>query len=325
MKKNLRKIPSDILAKTKHLAGNLIVVGCAKKFLATDVQAGCLSHLGINIASTGLVVPPQILPPASQGKYSDRNINGEVIIRKDLPKETHYRSFEAPNWGDSYNGYHTVDVPYEAYPRDFNPPRESEIKIECLNSSLKLSEYLIAFKVEEVLDKTANDFEKQLLENLNLLQENVGACGVEQAGVSLNNYFSSLHVSWEILPPGNKANVLQRLFQGRTATIAQQDVAADRYDFFQKLKAKQLIIGTSGFRRYFGALIEDDLVVFENIEYGNAVYILFNDWKTLSQKSRVELLSGNFGADFERVIHTEGWKEKVEKIIAEWRKSKKKP
>lgn len=131
MKKNLRKIPAEILGKLRTMKTNEIVAGCAVMYQAEVLLAGRLRHLGISIAPEGLVVPHSIVPPASQGKFSTRNIEGKVVIRKDLPKETHYNSIESPNWGDSSNGTHTVDLPYEKYPREFYPPRELEISITC--------------------------------------------------------------------------------------------------------------------------------------------------------------------------------------------------
>ena len=66
-------------------------------------------------------------------------------------------------------------------------------------------------------------------------------------------------------------------------------------------------------------MIEDNLIVFENVKYGNAIYIMFSDWEELSQQSRVDLLSGRFSNDFERVTHVGDWQKKVTKIIEERR------
>lgn len=57
---------------------------------------------------------------------------------------------------------------------------------------------------------------------------------------------------------------------------------------------------------YVGAKYADDLVVFENFKHGNALYILYEDWQTLSQKPRSEILRAST-KDFDRVIHTDGW------------------
>jgi len=319
MKKHLRKIPRDIFAKLATIKGREVVVGCAVKFKTDSLAAGVLKHLGIVITPKGLEFPTSVLPPREQGKNSTCNVDGIEIIRKDLPKETHYRSFDVPNWGDWSNGSHSVDVPYEMYPREFVPPRELEIGMDCETTKPGLPAYVISFQVKETLDKTAADFEKRLFENLNLLQENVGACGVESADVALNAYAKSLHVSWEILPPGTLDETVNRVFRGKAPTQQQKDVVTERYKFFTSLKPKSLVYGTSGFRRYFGALLEDNLVLFENVEYGNAIYVLFDDWKELSKRSRVDLLSGKFGKDFERVVHTNGWKDAVKTIVAKRR------
>lgn len=288
MKKNIHKIPEDIYDKLKTIKNNEIIVGCAVKFKADSLRSGKLAHLGITLTSQGLQFPSVVIPSESTGKYSNQNINGREIVRKDLPKETHYNTIESPNWGDSYNGTHTVYLPYKKFRRDFQPPRELEISIDCKNTSPDLPNYVIAFQVKEVLNKTSKDFNDRVFENLNILQENVGAFGVEAAETPLSEYTKSLHVSWEILPPGTLDETIQRLFVGKTPTTQEKNVATERYQFFSSLKPKNLVFGQSGFRRYFGALLEDDLVVFENIEYGNAVYILFGDWEELSKRSRID-------------------------------------
>jgi hypothetical protein len=324
MKKNLRKIPDDILTKLKTIKDDEIVVGCAVKVKAEHLATGKLVHLGVVLSLQGLQLPTTVIPPANQGKYSSYNVEGIEIVRKDLPKETHYNAIESPNWGDSYNGTHTVYLPYEKYPREFHSPRELEISMACKEVRSGLSAYVIVFQVKEVLSKKAKDFSNKLFENLNLLQENAGACGVESAGIAMEEYAKSLHVSWDILPPGTLDDTIQRLFHGQSPSVQEKDVATERYNFFMSLKPKNLVFGNSGFRRYFGALLEDDLVVFENIQYGNAIYVLFDDWETLSKRSRIELISGKYGTAFERIIHAPGWKSTLKKLVATKRAEKKK-
>jgi len=316
-KKNLNKIPKDIYQKIEKIRGDAVVVGCAIKVKAEDLLAGKLTNLGINLTSKGLEVPSSVVPNKDQGKYSGRNINGHEIVRKDLAKETHYNNVETPNWG--HYGTHTVHLPYEKYPRDFFPPRELEILINPVETKPNLSAYVISFKVQEVLSKKEKNFEKKLLENLNLLQENVGACGVEPADMAIKDYAKTLHVSWEILPPGTLDETVERIFRGKKPTVQQKDTIKERYDFFQTLKPQSLVFGQSGFRRYFGALLEKDLVVFENVEYGNAVYVLFENWEELSKLSRLDLMSGKFGNSFERITHISGWKGKVRTAVAYYR------
>jgi len=315
-KKNLNKIPKDIIQKISRIEANDIIVGCARKFKADYLLSGGLNNLGIFLNDSGLIFPASIVPPVERGKYSSRNIYGYEEKRKDLPKETHYNTVEAPNFGDSSNGTHTVNLPYEKYPIDFHSPKELEITISCENTKPGLQSYVIAFQVQEIISKDNEKFNSNLLENLNILQENIGYCDVESADKPIDEYAKSLHVSWEILPPGTADEAIERIFRGKTPTQQQKDTTKERYDFFQSLKPKNFVFGQSGFRRYFGALLEDDLVVFENIEYGNAVYILYDNWEELSKLTRLDLMSGRFGDSFERVIHNSGWKGKVRTIIA---------
>ena len=316
MKRNLRKIPEHLIAKLKSMKAGEVVAGCAVKFKADELKSGCIAHLGVTLDKKGLHLSDSIIPPANRGKYSTRNVEGEVIVRKDLPLQTDYNVIDSPNWGDWSNGSHSVNLPFHRYPREFNPPRELSIAVQSRDLRPGLAVYIIAFRVEEVLSKRSTTFKQRLFENLNLLQENVGACGLEPADESIENFAKTLHVTWEILPPGTSEATLKRFFRGRVPTSEERNTAKSRYDFFVSLKPKSLVFGKSGFRRYFGALLEDNLVVFENIAYGNAVYILFERWEELSRRSRIDLLSGKYGTDFSRVVHTTGWKGQVRAIVS---------
>ena len=311
MKKNIRNIPDAVRKKLSTRRGRDIVAGCALSYTADFIRGGGMSHLNISLTDAGLQLPGRIIPPANSGKYSLRNVEGWEEVRRDLPIETHSHPVESPNWGDSYHGTHTVWLPHKAYPKDFHPPRELEIILQCPNIAATNTTFVIAAKVDEVLSQSAPDFDDRLLENLNLLQENLGGGGAEPADVSIDEYIRTLRVTWDILPPGSREEAIQRLFRGRQPTRDERDTATSRYDFFQSLNPRQLIVGSSAFRRYFGALLEDNLVVFENIQYGNAVYIMYQNWQELSQRSRLELLSGRVGDHFDRIIHKDGWQGQV--------------
>ncbi len=322
MPKNYRKIPPHVTRALKSLHDSSIVVGCAIKVTSDELRKGGLKHLGINVDPDGLKHPTAYVPPVRQGKYSSQNRLGYDVVRRDLPLETRYNAVESPNWGDSYNGTHTVYLPYEAYPREHHPPRLTQLRIHCANTAAGQEEFALSFQVDEVLDRSSPSFEDDLLRAINLLQENVGAATVMAATSPLSDYVKSLSVSWEILPPGTKEEAVARIFRGRVPTAEERRDVEERYTFLMGLKPTKLVYGQTGLLRYFGALLMDDLVVFENIQYGNAVYIMFKDWATLSQRSRLELLSGRHGHDFERVPHVKQWKKKVLAIIAAYRKSR---
>lgn len=303
--KNFRRIPPRISEKLKKINSDTIVVACVREISAEDLSTNRFKHLGVPLQVESI----DVVPPASMGRFSDKNINGEEIVRYDLPKETHYNYVEAPNWGDDYYGTHTVALPYEKYPRDFLPPRNTAIRVEKVVQSRP---NFVKFSISEVIKK---DNTTRLLECLNLLQENVGSVDVFAADANFSDYINSLHVAWELLPPGAREQLLQRITAGRNLSAEETQTITDRLDFLDSLKPKNLIYGVSGLARYTGGLLADDLVVFENSTYGNALYIMYDDWKELSKKSRVDLLSGRFGTNFDRVVHSKGWKTKVRGLI----------
>ncbi|HFR2203129.1 TPA: hypothetical protein ACHU9T_002798, partial [Shigella flexneri] len=262
MKKNIRVIPKNIHSKLRRL-GNTVVAGTSIAFTENQLKSGALEHLGIYFDNGVNAYETSVIPDPLQGKYSLKNVFGEEIVRKDLPKETHYTEIESPNWGDSSNGTHTVRLPYEKYPRDIIPP--TLIAIEINHKQPSDSHFIFNFRVTRILDKQSNKFDDELLFDLNLLQENLGKCGIEDADKPISTYADTLIVSWEIFPPGSKEETLARIFRGKNITSDKKNVAENRYDFFMSLEPKKIVTGNSTFSNYIGAMLEDDLVVFENI------------------------------------------------------------
>jgi len=319
-KKNIRKIPKSVEVQLDKIKSRYIVAACLCVLPSEKILKGELKHLGIKLNDTELSIPEDsVLPDESIGKYSERNVNGYEVVRRDLPKETHYNPVETPNWGDSTYGTHTVELPYEKYPRDFYSPQNMRIKIEAQDKNPDKNRYVFTFEVDKVLDREAENFKDDLLECLNILQENIGTCGVQKSGVSLSDYLETMNVSWEVLPPGTREEALERIFANRKPSAEDKNTAGERYDFFMKLQPKKLIYGATGLQRYFGALLEKDLVVFKNIQYGNAIYIMFKEWEELSKRTRTELLSGRYGENFERILHISGWKGRVRILVASHR------
>lgn len=260
MKRNVRKIPPKVMAHLQSIPDRYVVAGCGLVMAGDDIRAGRLRHLGITLADQGLVVPKSVLPKPEQGKYSRKNAEGEVVKREDLGLQTFNRTVDTPNWGDWSNGSHEVDLPYEAYPRQFIPPQMTRIDMECQDSNPKRERYAIAFKVDEVLDRQAKDFEAKLLRCINLLQENIYDCDVQAAKAHVADYLKSLTVSWEILPPGTADEAVERLFRDRKPMPQEEKDVRDRWTFLVGLNPANLVYGTSGFYHYFGAMLRDDLV-----------------------------------------------------------------
>ena len=319
-KRNIRKVPDWILAKIRGFKKKDVIVACVVKIPASSIFSGKYAHLSLKIEDGKPVFPSSIVPDESIGKHSGINVNGYELIRRDLPKISKTYSWDAPDYGDWSIGSHEVSIDRKVYRRDFIPPRLTDLRIELLGQEMKdETHFVFKFIVNEVLDSSARRFKVELLHDLNLLQENVGNLDVFPSDATMADFLKTIYVHWEILPPGDRDDTINRIFVGfeTTSDEVKQKLIA-RYDFLSKLKPLAYIRGTSGFRRYFGAKFTDDLVVFENLEYGNAVYVMFDEWEKLSRLNRIELLSGS-RKGFVRVVHRTGWQSVLTKVIKEER------
>jgi hypothetical protein len=89
----------------------------------------------------------------------------------------------------------------------------------------------------------------------------------------------------------------------------------NKYDYLVNLNPVEIISGSSGMRKYFGVKFSDNLVVFENLNYGNAIYVLFENWEELSRMSRTKIQTRPAN-EYIRIKHTSNWKQSLERIIA---------
>lgn len=320
-KQNLRKIPDNIRAKVASLASDDIVVSCLMRLKTEDIRSGKYRHVGITVTDSKVCSLNEIVPNPRIGIYSRRNVQGYDVVHKDKPKITKTWSIESPNYGDTDKGYHSVDFSKEVYPRENYPPKLLSIRVDLIAEELSGQAFVFKFVVQEVLNRRTTNFEHNLFFNLNLLQEIIGNHDVFESESSLDEYVKTLYVNWEILPPGDQEQALLRILGNQTKDPRTRSRIVERYNILSSLHPKNFIYGTNEFRRYFGAQFAEDFVVFENIEYGNAIYIMFENWEELSKKSRIELLSSN-STDFMRILHTKTWKKRLRATVYEQMKQR---
>ncbi len=310
------QISENIIEQVKQLKDSNIVAACVVKIRTEDILNGDLLHLDIKIEEGKLKFPEHILPRPYVGRYSRYNIYGREIVRHDLPMVSKGYTVDAPNFGDTSKGYHDVTWYKDVYQRDYLSPKYQEIKIELVGVDEK-NNHVFKFSVDNILNAKNDFFEDELLFDLNLLQENTGNHGVYSTDSDLTEYLQSLYVSWELLPPGEIDENITRILSGITTSdpIIRKKIT-NRFKFLASLKPRNYVQGTSRFQRYFGAQFADDLVVFENLEYGNAIYIMYENWEELSKISRVDLLSST-EHKFLHIRHTKTWKRRLIRVIKE--------
>lgn len=154
---------------------------------------------------------------------------------------------------------------------------------------------------------------------MNLLQENVHSCNVYNTEATEEDYLRSRTVGWVLFPPGSKDRAISEITSHfRNPSQQQVTTIQERADFINSLNPQQFIIGQGMNGKYFGAKFKDDLVVFENIEYGNAIYILFDNWEQLSRMSRIDIIQRH-QKDFIRLPHRKGWENTLKHNLQRWR------
>jgi hypothetical protein len=323
LKKYLRKIPDSIIRKVNNFLKDEVIVSAICKIPESNIKKGLYNHLKIELFDNSVKCESSILPKMTNGKWSRFNIFGKMIIRHDLPMITKTYYWDVPNFGDWSKGSHTVSIERLVYQRSLIPPKQLPIKIELIGEETTREKmYVFKFTVDEVLDRLSPDFKEQLFYNLNLLQENTGVHGIFQSDATIEEYLSTIYVNWEILPPGERDSNIAYIVGGiKNPDNKQKKSIIERYDFLSLLQPQAFVSGNSGFSRYFGAKFANDLVVFENVEYGNAIYIMGENWEELSKLSRTELLS-KAQHGFIRITHNNYWRKRLQDEINKFRNGK---
>ncbi|MBY8886562.1 hypothetical protein K7472_17060 [Streptomyces sp. PTM05] len=312
-KKSFRKVPDGIQAKIDALRGDSYQVGVRKAYSIQSLDEGAVESLGVQFRNGEVHSLETVLPSAENGRFSRWNLVGKMVRRSDLPKVERTWSVETPNFGDWGKGSHTTTFSRFVYPVEVLHGQQITISVAIAQDFS--DEISIVFRVNRIFHRSVEEV-RELVFALSLLQENVGSVDVVESEVSNSEWLSSVSVAWEFLPVGARDGVLSDL--SRRIGIANSDsrrtMLEERMGVLLDLSPSELIYGTSGFQRYVGARFAPNLVAFENVEYGNALYVMFEQWEALSRLTRLELLAGP-GRGFERIVHSSGWERRLRTAV----------
>lgn len=301
-KKSFRKLPGFLLGQLDGIESENIKVLAGKLVSEEEVASGIYEQIGLTAERLEVGSNWEVAPSPSVGIRSKRNTEGWAEIRKDLPKYTKYFYHDIANFGDAArNGYSTVAIPREVYERDEYPPYLFHIEV-TIQEVKPDNTYGVVFSIDEVFLRGSSSFEDDLLFAVNLLQENTGVTGLVAA--ENPEFVFTSNLDWDLFPPGDLGSVTKALSTGRRPVSA--ELVQDRLQLFEQFQPTQYLRGLGGNDHYIGAKFADDLVVFENLKYGNALFVLYQDWEELSQKPRSELLKLKT-SQCDRIVHTVGW------------------
>lgn len=313
-RKNYRKIPNVIIVKLNGIDDDIIVatiLSITKSQIINDEYR----TLGIEVVNGAVQFSGEIIPNSNVGKYSKRNVEGKSTPLRDLPKV-----LKTIDLGERYPYGDTSRIPFNiyvdrmVYQQKIEEPKNNSLLVELLSDDSNTFSFRIS--VNEVLRKEDANFDEDLLFNLNLLQESAGSADVYRSNTTKEEFLTSLNVTWEFLPPGTRDQNLESILSDiKVLTPSLRNEIIDKYDFLNSLNPLNVVKGSSGMIRYFGMMFREDLVVFETLNYGHALYVMYENWTELSTVSRTQLLEKEL-RDFDRVIHKGKWKDRVIELVA---------
>jgi hypothetical protein len=318
MPKNYRKIPKNILDKIEILEWKTLIVWTVLIIKELDIEEWKFENLWIYSKERKVIFENNIIPSLDNWRYSKKNILWYKIKYKDKPKilkNIYY--WEKPNFWDWRKWSHSDYRNLEVYDSDIFPPKELWFNIELLKTEKINNDIYYTFKINvlEPLDRNNINFLNSLLFNINLLQENLWLSEVFSIDSTNEEYLETLFIDWDIFPPGERESDLRRIiWNSKNISNKRLKEIQNRYDFINKLKPLKIIIWKSWMREYFWAKFSDNLVVFENKDYWNALYILFDKWEELSKLSRTEI-QNRPSDEYIRIFHIWDWEKKAKIII----------
>lgn len=319
MRKNIRKIPNSILAKIKVIKADEFVVGCVKKYTFHEIAGGQLKRYGIECKRDGSITETgtPVVPLKQAGKYSFVNVCGDELTSYDQPKVMRDIPYHVKDW---HGEWHSGTYQRPCYPRVYVAPKNIAI-VAKINERIG-DEVFVSFRLSEAIKKSANDFQDQVLFGLNLMWENVLSYGIENAATPMNEFEHVISVNWKIFPVGTRLSgeFARIVARGRTPAELAENVRLieARYRFLVGLGAKTMIQGFESFCGYIGAQLDDDIVVFDKIKYGNAAYVVQGPWEEMSKMPRL-ILRKKYGNRVVPVSHHGDWQAGIVRAVSRFK------
>ncbi|MDB5126382.1 hypothetical protein [Mucilaginibacter sp.] len=263
-------------------------------------------QLVINSGFTpALNIGEQILPTIDKS-VSKFNAKGGFVTLKGLPKVPAQREFTFKDW---HGNWHTKTIDYERYPRQILSAPLNEL---CIVEDLQ-GEKIVR---SPLLNNSHGNYDN-IRHTVNLFLELFGECEILQ-----DNLLPALNVpitrlNWDILPPGNYPwATLQPRIQTiiNNTPINTRQAIQDRFEFLSSYTPNFVATGRAGFKGYFVfGYPNRDFFILESIFEGNATYVLGQDWNTVAQLSKGEILDNHL--HLHRFLHNATWQPNIHGIL----------
>ena len=274
-------------------------------YVATEINTVVLEQKLKEIGFPSIDFTGVKLVPRGIGPVSRFNAEGRDIPLTNLPMETYYRDAYIKDW---HGDYHYVDIPGERYQR-------KHINAPCREISL----LTIGGKNYGISDLLPNTQEgKELIKHVvNLFLEIFGVCEILNKNKCPEVATAKLkRANWQILPEGEIVWERVNQIAGDIQDSNELVVQLQKYRFKTIIQHKPDFVyyGNGGFHGYLVFVFKKkNMVLMENMIYGNATYVFCDNWEELSKLSKAEIIKHNLQE--KRLVHRESWTSQIGKLF----------
>jgi hypothetical protein len=171
-----------------------------------------------------------------------------------------------------------------------------------------------------VLAPLIKDWQKnktELVHAVNLILEYFGECTFYDENRDQIIKSSIRQLNWKILPKGKHPfSVIREQLEDVLLEVpkGKRNFADRRLESINSFEPEFTAIGQGGFSGYviFGFPAKG-VYVLESVLYGNATYILGDDWEKISILTKAEILSE--GLHIDRYVHLRNWFHKIKQLL----------
>jgi len=144
---------------------------------------------------------------------------------------------------------------------------------------------------------------------INMMLELFGSCEIVLENLAELSPAAERRVNWAMLPPGEHpwdhiVSHVEKVFSKKSPTVASAVLL--RQEIIRSFEPTSIYRGLAGFSDYIAYTFpSQQIVVLESVFYGNALYVLGDNWEAVSRLTKSEIING--GLALERIIHSKGW------------------
>lgn len=274
-------------------------------YVATAINTKVLDHNLKTIGFPSIDFTGVKLIPRGIGPVTKFNAEGRFIPLKYLPKETYYRDAFIKDW---HGNFHYVGIPGKRYQRKQISAPCQEISLITIGNN--------HYAISDLLPNTLEGKE-QIKHVVNLFLEIFGVCEILDKNKCPEVATAKLkRANWQILPEGEivweRVNKIVGNIQNPNDLAGQ--LQKFRFKTIIKYKPDLVYYGNGGFHGYLVFVFKkNNLVLMENMVYGNATYVFRDNWEELSKLSKAEIIKYNLQE--KRLVHRANWAYQISALL----------